>query len=303
MIQFSVIIPLYNKADTILGAINSIFNQTYKPFEIIIINDGSTDNSKEIVESIKNPLIKLFNKKNEGVSITRNFGIHKANCEFIAFLDADDEWLPNFLDEISKLINTFPSAIGYGTSYLMKNSFNITEEIKLNKIKFQDDIGLIDNYIEVCNFSSPPIWTSALCVKKDVIISVRGFPEGINYGEDLLTWVKLSIIGDFAFSKKTLAIYNLSEFNPKFNPPQIPDKVSIEFEKIYKLVKDKKNFKIYIGKWHKMRAALFLISGFKKNAIIEIIKSLKFYGFNYKLILYLILSLFPKKIIFKILFR
>ena len=90
--MISVVIPLYNKEKYIKRAIESVLNQTFQKFEIIVVNDGSTDKSAEIVQNIKDPRIRLINQKNAGVSAARNRGIQEAKYEYIAFLDADDFW-------------------------------------------------------------------------------------------------------------------------------------------------------------------------------------------------------------------
>jgi len=108
--KISVIIPLFNKKDTIIKALESIFNQTVQPLEIIVVNDGSTDGSVELVEQVKHPLTRLINQKNAGVSIARNRGINEAKGDWIAFLDADDFWDNDFLETINKLSNKYPSA-------------------------------------------------------------------------------------------------------------------------------------------------------------------------------------------------
>jgi len=98
MTNFSVVIPLYNKEKDVLKTIQSVLKQSHSKFEIIIVDDGSTDSSIEIIKNIKDERIRLFSKKNEGVSIARNYGVEKATTEFIAFLDADDYWHPNHLE-------------------------------------------------------------------------------------------------------------------------------------------------------------------------------------------------------------
>ena len=115
--KFSIVIPLYNKEKHVARAINSILNQTYQDFEIIIVDDGSTDFSYEEVKKINDPRIKIIRQKNLGVSSARNTGIKEAKNNYIGFLDADDKWKPDFLETIKKLIKDFPGAGAYATSY------------------------------------------------------------------------------------------------------------------------------------------------------------------------------------------
>ena len=116
-IQISVVIPLYNKCETIGRALESVFSQIVQPFEIIVVNDGSTDGSETLVKQINHPLIRIFNQTNSGVSAARNKGIEMAKGEWIAFLDADDEWRSEFLKTMQMLAFTYPQCHVVGSAY------------------------------------------------------------------------------------------------------------------------------------------------------------------------------------------
>ena len=113
MPRFSVIIPIYNKEKDVETTIKSVLNQTYIDYEIILVDDGSTDNSLNIVNAIEDDRIQIFTKQNEGVSKTRNYGITKAKAEYIAFLDADDYWYPNHLEILHNLIKKFTKGFAW----------------------------------------------------------------------------------------------------------------------------------------------------------------------------------------------
>ena len=111
---FSVIIPVYNKEKYVQAAVKSVLNQTFTDFELIIVNDCSTDNSRKEVSKIISEQIKIIeHHENKGLSASRNTGIKNATGNFIAFLDADDEWKPDFLATIKSLISTFSFSILY----------------------------------------------------------------------------------------------------------------------------------------------------------------------------------------------
>ena len=107
---FSVIIPLYNKEREIEGTIRSVLSQTRLPDEIVVVDDGSTDRSAEIVQRIDSPLIRLVAQPNAGECAARNRAIAEARGEYLALIDADDEWEPGFLAEIEAMIGEFPGA-------------------------------------------------------------------------------------------------------------------------------------------------------------------------------------------------
>ena len=104
----SVVIPLYNKADTITRAIQSVLKQTISEWELIVVDNGSTDDGGRHVEAIKDSRIRLIRQENKGVSMARNRGVEEATCDYIAFLDADDEWKPLFLEQSLSLQKEYP---------------------------------------------------------------------------------------------------------------------------------------------------------------------------------------------------
>ena len=107
-VRFSVIIPLYNKEVSIASTIQSVLNQTYDDFELIVVNDGSTDKSREVIADIADSRIRIIDKENGGVSGARNRGIREANNEWITFLDGDDRWDANYLSLMNGLIEVYP---------------------------------------------------------------------------------------------------------------------------------------------------------------------------------------------------
>lgn len=121
--KFSVIIPLYNKAPYVAKAIRSVVEQSYKDYELIVVDDGSKDDSAEIaseaIEGCAN--CRLIKQENAGVSMARNNGVAVSQGLYLCFLDADDWWEPAFLEEMSKLIAEFPEAGIYGTNYTIVN--------------------------------------------------------------------------------------------------------------------------------------------------------------------------------------
>jgi len=187
--MISVIIPLYNKEKTISRAIHSVLNQVYKNFEIIIVNDGSTDKSLEIVQSINDERIKIISKKNGGVSSARNKGIEAANYEYIAFLDSDDMWLPWHLQNICRMINEHEDiAVGAYSSKLRKClSAGDFSSIKYNK---GNDV-LIDNYIKEAAIRDDLIHSSNWAVKKTCFYDIGFYNESLSYGEDVEFYYRL----------------------------------------------------------------------------------------------------------------
>jgi glycosyltransferase involved in cell wall biosynthesis len=168
-ISFSVIVPLYNKEKYIKRTINSILNQTYRNFEIIVVNDGSTDNSLSIVKSIKDKRIKIYSRKHEGVSCARNFGIKKATGEYIAFLDADDKWDKNFLQEILRLQHKYPKFKFFATAYKIMYSDNKKDRnLEVRMLPYKREVFVVKNYLKLIAENNFFMHIGAVVIKKDV---------------------------------------------------------------------------------------------------------------------------------------
>lgn len=196
--MFSVVIPLYNKQYSIERCINSVFNQKFKNFELIIVNDGSSDNSLEIAKkTCKNNSgveVKFIDQENQGVSIARNNGVNHSKFDYICFLDADDEWSSDFLLNMKYLINKYHEANLYCLAHLVKKGNTLI------KPKHGLDEGF-EGYISDFFFSSCKgsiANSSKVCVKKKALLDICGFPENVVAGEDLYVWIKLALNGKVA---------------------------------------------------------------------------------------------------------
>lgn len=212
--HFSVIIPLYNKEKHVKSAINSVLQQTYQKFEIIVVDDGSTDSSCQEVLSVKDSRIKLYKKNNEGVSSARNYGIRNSSYEYVGLLDADDVWKPSFLDSMSRLISKFPKAGAYATSYEFIKA-GIVQQAELN-INLKPRESEIVDYFKGA-LKQPLISASSVVIRKHVFESLGMFSVDINKGEDLEMWCRIALNYDIAFLNSVLASYYLDAENRSTN--------------------------------------------------------------------------------------
>lgn len=212
MPKFSIVIPLYNKASHIERAIQSVLTQTFQDFEIIVINDGSTDSSVEVVKSISDSRIRLVKQKNAGASVARNRGIKESKSDLIAFLDADDAWKTKFLETILRLIKNYSEAGAYASAYELHEP---NGKIILPKYKGIPPFpweGLIPNYFRSA-LCQPPICTSAIAIPKHIFTDVGEFPVGEPLGEDLDMWGRIALKYPIAFSWQVGATYFLDADN------------------------------------------------------------------------------------------
>lgn len=204
--KFTVVIPLYNKERHIKRAIKSVIQQTYQDFEIIIVDDGSTDKSVDEAMKVKDYRIRIVQKKNGGVSSARNKGVEESNYNFIGFLDADDAWKPDFLESISNLIEKYPEAGAYCTAYGIKKEDG-TLAISKNFNSFEKDWhGIIDNYFKYA-LKDSLICTSAVVISKRVFNDLGGFPLGIKMGEDLDMWIRIALNYKIVYLNRICSTY------------------------------------------------------------------------------------------------
>lgn len=203
IIRFSVIMPLYNKAAYVDKAIRSVLGQTYPHFELIVVNDGSKDNSAVIAEELLKdvPNARLINQENTGVAVARNNGVAQAKGDYVCFLDADDWWDVSFLQEMQHFIKDYPEAGIWGTNYwyVKKGKTHITVPCETGYINYPK------LYAET---SVMPLTSISVCIKKDIFNELDGFPKGIKLGEDFLLWTKIALHHKVAFLNKAVAYYN-----------------------------------------------------------------------------------------------
>ena len=202
--MFSIVIPLYNKELSIGNTLLSVLDQTIQEFEIIIVNDGSTDKSIEKVDKFKDPRIRLINQNNSGVSSSRNRGIKEARYDWVAFLDADDLWMRNHLLEIRKMMHRFPDEEIYATSFKYSNGNPV------NVIEHTLHIDKIDNYFKNPNHL---IWTSIVVINKSCFDKVGMFNEKLVRGEDKDLWARLGKYYSIIKSKSITAVYRIDAEN------------------------------------------------------------------------------------------
>lgn len=200
-INFSIVIPLYNKEKSINRTIESVISQKSENFELIIINDGSTDDSLVHASRYNDPRIKIISQANQGVSSARNLGIKNAKHLWIAFLDADDMWLPEHLTELEKIIKKIPDAGMVATqSFETKKDFPDNSNKKNQTIKEIDYFLLASKKIGIIN-------TSCVCIRKEILDKIGGFSVEYKLGEDLELWAKVALEYKTAISTKITSIY------------------------------------------------------------------------------------------------
>lgn len=284
LIKFSVVIPLYNKEKHIKRALNSVLKQSYNNFEIIIVNDGSTDNSLNEVKKINDSRIRLITQDNSGVSVARNKGIEFARYEYIGFIDADDSWDRNFLKTIKQLVLKYPNAGAYGTGYkFIKHEEEIIPKSISN---FEENWeGLLDDYFKYA-VVSPIITASSVVIPKKVFKEVGVFMEHINRGEDLEMWCRIALKYKIAFNSNIHAFYCIDSDNRACQIKPIIEKTfSYYAEDILRENMKELNATVYFDKYMNQRIinkALLYANSNNKEEAKRILKEYKFNKYSWK---------------------
>lgn len=294
--MISVVIPLYNKEQYITSTIDSVLAQSFQDFEIVIVNDGSTDRSVAKVEAFDDNRIRLIQQDNAGVSAARNNGIEQAKYEWIALLDGDDIWKPDYLQTQWDMHIKYPECDVCVTNYEFMDHMGNVTPTKINKLPFKDVDGVLTNYFEVASCSHPPIWTSAIMAKQEAIQSVGGFPLGVKSGEDLLTWARLAVRYQIAYSRLVFTRYVFS-YDLFYINPRMPDELDLVAYGLRDLIDEFQNvlgLKQYIARWHQIRATIYIKTSNYKKGLLEVARAFQYSPFSLKNYYLIFLCLFFK---------
>ena len=205
MSNISVIIPLYNKAHEIERTLRSVAAQSVQPKEIIVVDDGSTDGSAEVVERMALPLVRLVRQRNAGVSAARNKAMSQAQGEWVALLDGDDCWEADYLANVARMVEAYPAAGAIGTAFWVDDG---KRRVAGNTPEKE---GVVEFFTE--SMSRYVLIPSATVVRRDIALSLGGFPEGMRMAEDQYLWTKIARTAQVAFSPRRLVVYSRAAEN------------------------------------------------------------------------------------------
>lgn len=209
----SIVVPLYNKECSIKKTIESVLQQTYPFFELLIVNDGSTDRSLSCVQGFADERIRIINKPNGGVSSARNLGIKRSRFDWIAFLDGDDEWTKDHLEVLVDLICRYSGMRFFSTSW--------TNGKRQKNVQYKDYI--IDDFF-ACSFARALVWSSVVMCNKECFNRVGGFNEQLTNGEDIELWCRIAKKYKLVKSERITAVYNLDTENRASNKKRVLQK-------------------------------------------------------------------------------
>ncbi len=198
----SVVIPLYNKGGLVKRALDSVLAQTFGDFEILVVDDCSTDEGPEIVKGLTDTRIVLITTgRNSGPSVARDTGIKASNGDIIALLDADDEWRPRFLEACVRFLQKHPEA------GLVATGYEIWEKNSRHSVVMETTEGIVENPFGLWR-ESFYVWTSAVALMKEVYWGAGGFDSRLKIGEDVNLWIKVAMRYPIGYIPEALAIYH-----------------------------------------------------------------------------------------------
>lgn len=260
---FSVVISVYNKADYIENTLKSVVNQSFDDFEVIVVNDGSSDNSLEIINSINDDRISVITTENLGASMARNKGIEESNSDFIALLDGDDYWNKDYLQTIYNAISIFPNQKVFSVAIAQKYKNKV---VPVNYSFNQTETFRIHNFFESSKKYSL-LSSSSVVFHKAIIKQTGKFDPNIVSGQDTDLWIRFGLHYDIVFINKQLVTYTHntnSLSNTTFNLSQKP-----KFDNYLTFEKDNPLLKAYLDK---NRYSMAILSKFQNDQ-----KSFDFY--------------------------
>lgn len=263
MVFFSVVIPLYNKAAYIENTIKSVLDQTFTDYEIIIINDGSTDESEAVVRRFNDERIQIYNQKNQGASVARNLGIEKAKYNYIAFLDADDLWMPDHLETLKSLVQTYPNAGIFASRYqlVFKNGGNFIP--KFEDIP-ADSEGIISDYFKT-SLPYPVATSSSIAIPKYLFEEIGYFKPSISSGQDVDMWIRIALKYPVVLSNKVTASY-LHYIENSLSKTSILDKKLKDFNDYKEQEESNPSLKKYLDVYRIEYALQYKIAGESKKS-------------------------------------
>lgn len=279
----SVVMPLYNKADTVCQAIDSLVAQSWGDWELLVVDDGSTDGGAALVERYTDPRVTLIRQTNGGVSVARNTALSVARGTFAAFLDADDWWAPCHLHDLVGVASRYPDVVLAGSAFYLVET---TGRERLSDIrpayrKSGDGIVVIDDLGKEMGTVGLPFFTSSIMVRMHALRLLGGFPVGVRAGEDLLTWLRLSCVGQVCLAVRPSAYYRSppNRGGAHLRQPESPDVVGRELQVLMSRYPQKSDgIKTFLALWHRMRALMYMQLNQRRDSLRSLTMACKLSG-------------------------
>jgi len=223
--QVTVIIPTFNSAQFLTAAVDSVLAQTFKDFEIIVVDDGSTDNTEDVLKSYGDK-VRYIKQKNQGVSVARNTGIKNSSAKYAAFLDSDDVWMPAKLEKQINALENNPKSKACYTEYI-----SVSEDMKPQELKrLRAENSVLNDLLLRGNVIGPP---STILCERELFEELGGFDSGLSLSADWDMWIRLACVTELTFLKEPLIKYRLHGSNMSKNVKLLEDDTVRMLEKAF----------------------------------------------------------------------
>lgn len=200
----SVVIPVYNKRNEVRRAVESVLGQSFSEIAVLVVDDGSTDGSLEVLSEISDSRLKTVSVTNGGEGMARNLGVEMAEGDLVAFLDGDDEWLPDFCKEMINLIRRFPQAGIYCSGVLVERAGGGRHRLPTSGLPSGWRSGIVPDYFRTRNV----ITASSVVIRRHVFLKAGGFRTGLPSGTDLDLWLRMAAYAEVAHLNEPLAVWH-----------------------------------------------------------------------------------------------
>jgi glycosyltransferase involved in cell wall biosynthesis len=300
----SVVIPLYNKSASILRAVSSVMSQSYRDWELIVVDDGSSDDGASKVEALQDSRIKVVRQRNGGVSVARNSGIQQASGDYVALLDADDYWSEVHLERLHALSLRFPRAVLLGATYCYVDEAGQSHQAALDPVHVQapDGLSMIDDFFdEVVRMQHLPFNASSVMFRRETMLKLGGFAQGVTAGEDLLMWARFACEGEVAVSAQPTSFYVVPPVSSAVRihfvrRPQEPDAVGAGLAKLLDGCVRPDGMRQYLADWHRMRAVLWMELNERMRSIGDLRRGVSFDRLSKKDVICLVALALPASV-------
>ena len=226
MPRFSVLIPVYNKEKYLSKTIESVLKQSFTDFELILVNDGSTDSSEEIIKTFHDTRIHYIHQKNQGVSAARNTGIKAANANYLALLDADDLWTENYLQQIDTLIKNYPKQHVFAGVCAIE-SRGSTYKPTYSIANLSPNKSYVVSYF-TASYINTILTSSSTVLHKDVFEKIGYYNPKLQSGEDTDLWIRLGLYYKVVFLNTPLATYRFEASSLSNSPKQVKNTIDLD---------------------------------------------------------------------------
>src|SRR5271170_2811204 len=210
----SIVVPLYNKAPFIAATVRSALAQTFTDFEIVVVDDGSTDGGAAQLCDVADPRLVMVRQENSGVGAARTRAMREGRGRYVAFLDADDLWHPQHLAHLMELARRYPDATLLGNGFAEATKPDVPSAPAASLAQYR----LVADYFAECASGHAPLYTSSCMVLRERALALGGFPAGHYCGEDLALWMRLAADAPVAVSDFVGCYYSRGIDSLSWNP-------------------------------------------------------------------------------------